>query len=70
MLLNVVKALIGLALGYLTKAQLKEFADMALDFIEDAVQKSENQVDDAVVLPILKRFRESFDIPDNDPEPE
>jgi hypothetical protein len=70
MLLNVVKALIGLALNYLTKEQLKEFADMAMDFIEDAVAKSENKVDDAVVLPVLKRFREAFDVPDNDEAPD
>ena len=70
MLLSVVKALVGLALTFLTKAQLREFADMALDFIEEKVQESENKVDDAIALPVLKRFRETFDIPDNDPEPE
>jgi hypothetical protein len=69
MLLSVIKALLGLALGYLTKEQLKSFADMAFDWIEDAVQKSENPFDDAIILPVIKRFREAFDIPDDDPAP-
>jgi hypothetical protein len=65
-LLKAIQALLGLVLGYLTKEQLKEFADMAFDFVEDAVAKSENPYDDAVVLPIIKKIRDAFDIPDND----
>jgi hypothetical protein len=64
--LKAIQALLGLVLGYLTEAQLKEFADMAFDFVEDAVQKSENPYDDAIVLPIIKKVRDAFDIPDND----
>jgi hypothetical protein len=64
--LKAIQALLGLVLGYLTEAQLKKFADMAFDFVEDAVQKSENPYDDAIVLPIIKKVRDAFDIPDND----
>lgn len=63
---KILEALIPFILTMLTKEQLKEFADMALDFVENAVQKSENPIDDIVVLPILQRLRDTFDIPDND----
>jgi hypothetical protein len=65
-LLKAVQAIIGLVTSYLTKEQLKEFVDMAFDFVEDAVQKSENPYDDAIVLPVIKKLRDAFDIPDND----
>lgn len=63
---NILKALIPFILSMLTKEQLKKFADMALDFVEDAVQSSENTIDDVIALPIIKRLRDTFDIPDND----
>jgi len=66
MLDAILKALIPFILTFLTKEQLIKFADMALDFVEDAVQASENTIDDAVVLPILQRLRDTFGIPDND----
>lgn len=64
MLLNVLKSLLSIALQFLTDEQLKTFADMAFDFIEDAVQESENTYDDALVLPVIRRLRDAFDIPD------
>jgi len=66
MLETILKALIPFILTLLTPEQLKKFADMALDFVEDAVQSSENALDDAVVLPILQRLRDTFNIPDDD----
>jgi hypothetical protein len=53
----------------LTPDNLKKFVDAGLDAIEDLVQESENKVDDAVVLPICKVIRTTFNVPDND-EPE
>ena len=64
MLLSILKSLMSIALQFLTDEQLKKFADMAFDFIEDAVKESANPYDDAVVLPVIKRLREAFDIPD------
>ena len=63
-LLQAVKALLSVALQFLTADQLKKFADMAFDFVEDAVQASENTIDDALVLPVITRLRNAFDIPD------
>ena len=65
----VLKTLIPLLLGWLTVEQLKKFADMAFDFVEDAVAATDNPYDDAIVLPVIARLREAYDIPDND-EPE
>ena len=67
MLKSVLSALIPIILGLLTPHQLRRFADMAMDFVEDAVQDSTNKVDDIVVLPILQRLRDTFNIPDDDP---
>lgn len=51
----------------LTPETLKSFVDAGLDAIEDAVTKSENTIDDKVVLPMCKLIRNTFDIPDDDP---
>ena len=64
MLLNIIKSLISIGLQFLTTEQLKKFADMAFDFIEDAVKESDNPYDDATVLPVIARLRKAFDIPD------
>ncbi len=66
MLTKVLTTLIPFILTLLTKEQLKKFADMALDFVENAVQESENTIDDVTVLPMIARLRDTFDIPDND----
>lgn len=41
-------------------------ADKLLDSIEDVVESSETMIDDAVILPLVRLLRASFDIPDND----
>ena len=45
---------------------LKKGLDGQLDTIEDAVGKTENTVDDIVVLGICQQIRRAFDVPDND----
>lgn len=63
-ILKALQALLGIALQFLTIEQLKKFADMAFDFVEDAVKESDNPYDDALVLPVIERLRKAFDIPD------
>lgn len=63
---KILTALIPFVLSLLTSDQLRKFADMALDFAEDAVQESDNKIDDTIVLPIIQRLRDTFNIPDND----
>ena len=63
---KIVTTLIGLILKTLTPEMLKSFADMLLDWVEDAVENSENKIDDATILPLCNMIRATFDIPDND----
>jgi hypothetical protein len=63
---NLLKLLINAVLTFLSEAQLKDFADALLDFVEDAVEKSGTDLDDAIILPICRKVREAFGIPDND----
>ena len=44
----------------------KKGLDGLLDTIEEAVGKTENTVDDIVVLGICQQIRRAFDVPDND----
>jgi len=63
---KMIEMLLGFVLKQLSPDQLKEFGDMALDFIENKVQASESKLDDALVLPICNMIRSTFDIPDGD----
>jgi len=58
--------MISVILGQLTPELLKSFADHLLDWIEVKVQDSETEIDDRVLLPIIKMIRSTFDIPDDD----
>ena len=58
--------LISQFLRLVTPDLVKMVADMFLDFIEKFVLGTASKVDDAIVLPICKMVRVTFDIPDND----
>lgn len=45
---------------------LKELADMLVDWVEERVEASENTLDDALVLPACALLRKAFDIPEYD----
>jgi len=59
------KMLIEAAVAKLDSAQLKEWVDAGIDKLEDAIESSDNKIDDAL-LPIIKQARVVFSIPDND----
>ena len=63
---QILMALIGMFIKLLSSENLKKFADMILDFIENAVEKSPTMWDNAVVLPMCSSVRDAFNIPDND----
>lgn len=50
----------------LTPELLVKFADMALDFVENEIEKSTTKLDDKLILPICNSIRRAFNIPDND----
>ncbi len=45
---------------------LKKVADAAIDAAESLVEKSDNSIDDMIVLPITRKVRQAFNIPDKD----
>lgn len=63
---RLLKMLIEIALKRLSEGQLQEWADMALDYLEDKIQESETQVDDMIALPLLQLIRAAFNIEDGD----
>jgi len=63
---RLLKMLIEIALKRLSEGQLQEWADMALDYLEDKIQESETQVDDMIALPLLQLIRATFNIEDGD----
>lgn len=40
--------------------------DQLIDMVEAMIQRSRNKADDLILLPLLKAFRNRYDIPDND----
>ncbi|MHC4397526.1 MAG: hypothetical protein ACYS1A_17935 [Planctomycetota bacterium] len=55
-----------LLLGMLKVEHLKKAADAILDLIENQIDKSETQLDDQLVQPIIDLIRATFNIPDDD----
>ena len=64
--MNLVTQIINLLLGLVNKEQYKLIVDKLIDAIEDVVEKSDNKIDDALVLPLCVKLREILDVPDND----
>lgn len=63
---QLIPMLVSILMRVLDEALLKRFADMTLDFVEDAVLGSKSKIDDALVLPVCALIRTTFNIPDND----
>lgn len=62
---HLLKMLINFLIDRLNPDMLQGIADQFLDWIEQAVLDSENEFDDALVLPVVNIIREAFGIPDN-----
>jgi len=63
---KIAASMIELLLMMLSKDVLKKCVDTMLDIVEDATVKTENKVDDALILPLCERIRETFNVPDDD----
>ena len=57
---------IGFVIEKLDEETIKRFLDFGLDLLENAVESSENKIDDQLVLPVCRIIRESLNIEDND----
>lgn len=62
----IVPKLIELCLKALKPSQIEAVADKALDWCENAVEKSSSELDNSIVLPLISIVREAFSIEDND----
>jgi len=61
---TLVKFVMGFVADMLTKQNVQFYGDKVFDLIEDFVKDSNTTVDDAIVLPIVAKFRVLLDIPD------
>ena len=61
-----IQQLVSALVVLMSPAILKKGLDALLDTIEEAVGKTENTIDDIVVLGICQQIRRAFDVPDND----
>lgn len=63
----ILKAIIENLLMLLPPEKVREAVDKALDKAEEKIEESENKIDDALLLPLIKKvIREPFGIEDND----
>lgn len=63
---SIVKGIIEVAIENIPTDKVKGAIDKMIDKAEDAVEASPTKIDDIIVLPLLKKVRETFDIEDND----
>lgn len=63
---GLIAALMGGLLRALTPEVIKKGIDAFLDTIENAVEKSENKLDDKIILPTITALRAAVGVPDND----
>lgn len=69
MLKFIVKTLLTNLLKECPPEKVRAAADKTLDAIEKKIEESATKLDDAIVLPIIKKIiREPFGIEDNDTE--
>jgi len=59
-------SVIGALLAALPDQVVKGVADKVIDAAEDMIKKTPTKIDDVLVLPLIKKARKIFDIPDND----
>lgn len=60
-----IQQLIAAVMLLLSPEVLKRAVDALLKVIEDAVVRSENKLDDVVILALCRQIRLAFDIPDD-----
>ena len=65
---QLIAALVQALLIVFSEERMKGFVDKLLDYVEDMVVVSQNELDNAIILPICGAIRKAFDIPDNDEE--
>jgi len=62
----VIKKLLEVIIATASEAILKALAEAVIDVVRDTVVESENQIDDVIVLPLLDKLEEAFDLDEDD----
>lgn len=55
-----IKALVGIVFQILASEQLKKWAVEALDMLAELAQKSDNSIDDTIVVPLIAIIKGAF----------
>jgi len=63
---RIIAEALAMLLRFLSPEMLREVADKILDLVEDKVEASSTNIDDRIVLPLIEKIRETFNIPDDD----
>lgn len=63
---SIVFSIISSLIKILKPHQIEKVADKALDWCENAIEKTETEYDNKIILPLIKLIREAFNIEDND----
>ena len=63
---KMIMMVVSMLVERLSAADLKKWADMGLDMLENAIAASPSKYDDKLALPIITAVRTAFSIEDND----
>jgi hypothetical protein len=66
MKVKIITELMSMLLKLLKPEMLLGVADKVLDMVEDKVEESSTDIDDKIILPLIEKIREAFNIPDED----
>lgn len=63
---NIALGILGKMVESVSTEQVKAVSDMALDWVENVVEDSKNEYDNALVLPLIGILRKAYGIEDNE----
>lgn len=56
----------SMMVDFLSAEDVRKWADMGLDLIEDKIAATPTTYDDKLAIPVIEALRAAFSIPDND----
>jgi len=65
-LMKLLPSIMGTLLELLPESVVQDGLDALFDTIEDRVAATDTEVDDLIVLPVIRRLRAALNVPDGD----
>jgi hypothetical protein len=62
--LNLLAKLVVMLLSQVERERALQYVDEMIDKTTELCLESDNKIDDAIIIPLLEKVRETFDIPD------